>query len=74
MEKAKKFPDLPKLTPESTIKLDVLMDLFFQQLMTFSHFINEKPLEIDDWKYADVVIYMLQWHLDELKKKRRLSK
>ena len=63
--------DLPKLTPENSIKIQVLCDLFFRQFWTFAEFLNEAPERIPTIKYAEFVAYMLTEEVKELKSKRQ---
>jgi hypothetical protein len=57
---------LPKLSAESSCRLDILMDLFFKQLMTFSESINEAPDKIPSEKFADFVLYALKKELHKV--------
>lgn len=56
---------MPPLPPEGQIRLQVLMELFFEQLMTFSAYLNEAKELIPNYKYADFVIYAMGKRLEE---------
>lgn len=69
--------EVPELTREMEIKLEILFELFFKQLMTFADYINEFPDKISNEKYADCVLFCMNKRLqsyikDEKQKKRKI--
>lgn len=57
-------PNLPHLNPENTVRLDVLMELFFKQLMTFSEYVDSSG-KVEVYKHADFVLYAMRERLKE---------
>ena len=53
-----------ELDQENSVKLNVLMDLFFEQLITFATFLNESDDALVE-KYADFVVYAMKKKLEE---------
>ena len=56
------------LSPSEEVRLDVLMELFFKQFMTFSEYINEDKEAVPTVKYAKFVLYALGQRLQEFEK------
>lgn len=58
--------ELPELNEEQGVRLEVLMELFFNQFWTFSEYINDTDGKVPTEKYADFVLFALKKRLDEL--------
>ena len=55
----------PKLTEAQSVKVDVLMEAFYQQFWAFAQFMNTSDGRIETWKYADFILYSLKKRLQE---------
>ncbi len=56
---------LPKLSPEGTIRIDVLMNCFFMQFLAFAEFMNDSNGQVETCKYADFILYAFAKDLRE---------
>jgi len=58
----------PPLTAENAVRLEVLMELFYKQLWTFSEYVNQVPDKVPTWRFADFVLYAMQERLEQDKR------
>ena len=56
--------NLPPLNGESSLRMSVLLDLFFKQLLTFVEY-TEDTKKVPVYKYADFVLFALRERLKE---------
>lgn len=56
---------IPRLTEAQGVKVDVLMESFYQQFWSFAEFMNDSKGRVETWKYADFILYSLKKRLQE---------
>ena len=63
---------------KNEIRLDVLMNLYFIQFMTFAEFLNEDPKKVPTIKYAKYILYEFGEQIkkmeDAIKKERSMER
>jgi hypothetical protein len=62
---------LPELTKETSVRLEVLMNMFFEQFWTFSTFINEDPKKFSTKNYAKYILWAFEQMLEDPNFKRK---
>jgi hypothetical protein len=63
---------MDECVPEATVRLDVLMELYFKQLITFAAYLDNSGL-VPVEKYADFVIYAMRKRLEKESPKLKRS-
>ncbi len=67
--------ELPKLTAQGEITIDILMQCFEKQLWAFADFLNDSPDKcVPTWKYVDYILYAFKKDLNKKHKAKRWDK
>ena len=62
---------LPTLNEIQGIRIQVMMECFFDQFWAFCEYMNQPKGKVETWKYADYVLYAFQKEIDKFKKPKK---